>query len=463
MLILDDTYEKVFLMKKNEQYKVKIISISSDGNGVAFHDDIPIFIPYSSVGDEAVIRIEKVEKRYCYGRIIDLITPSIHRINMDCPLFEKCGGCSFRHINYTEELRAKRQFVIDALQRIGKIDHPVEDILFTDAINQYRNKAQFPIGNDGTHLYHGFYAPRSHRLLSFPSACKLQPAIFDEIAKKACSILEKHNCSAYDEQSHFGLIRHILIRQSSISGNILVSFIINGSNLPNQEQIVSELVSEFPDITSISIDKNTRKGNTILTPNYTTIYGDSYIEDEILDVPVNISPLSFFQINHTSTELLYSRIKDIVSELEPKTIVDLYCGTGTIGLAVTSDNQNLYGIEIIPDAISSAISSAEKMGRTNAHFICGDSGEIKTLIDKGIIPDLIITDPPRKGCSPEVLEQIIRSNCANLIMVSCNAATLARDLQILVQNGYVINSIQPLDMFPRTKHVETIVFLCRKD
>lgn len=449
-------------MKKNELYKVEIINMSSDGNGVAFLDGIPIFIPYSSIGDEAVIRIERVEKRYCYGRIVDLVSPSIHRINVDCPLFEKCGGCSFRHINYTEELRAKRQFVIDALQRIGKIDHSVNEILYTDKIDQYRNKAQFPIGNNDGHLFHGFYAPRSHRLLYFPAACKLQPSIYDEVAKTACSILENHNCSAYDEQNHVGLVRHILVRQSSISNKILVSFIINGSSLPDQEQIVSELVSEFPDITSISIDINTQKGNTILTPNYKTIYGDSFIEDEILGVPVNITPLSFFQINHSSTELLYSTIKEMVSELRPRSVIDLYCGAGTIGLAVTSDNQDLYGIEIIPDAISSAISSAEKMGRKNAHFICGDSGEIKTLIDKGVIPDLIITDPPRKGCSPEVLKQIIRSDCANLIMVSCNAATLARDLQILVHNGYEINTIQPLDMFPRTKHVETIALLCRK-
>ena len=454
--------KRCLLMNKNDQYKVNIINMSSDGNGVAFHDGIPIFIPYSSLGDEAIVRIVKVEKRYSYGRIVNLITPSEHRTNVDCPLFEKCGGCSFRHINYTEELRVKRQFVIDALQRIGKIDHPVNNILYTDTIDYYRNKAQFPIGNNDGHLFHGFFAPRSHRLLQFPAACKLQPLIYDDIVKAACIILEKHCCSAYDEQAHKGLIRHILVRQSSVTGNILVCFIINGSSLPDQDQIVSELVSQFPNISSISIDINTNKGNTILTSNYQTIYGDSFIKDEILGVPVDITPLSFFQINHTSTELLYSTIKSIVTKLNPMSVVDLYCGAGTIGLATTSDDQALYGIEIIPDAINSAITSAKKMGRSNAHFICGDAGEIKGLIDRGIHPDLIITDPPRKGCSSEVLEQIIRSNCANLIMVSCNAATLARDLQILVQNGYKINSVQPIDMFPRTRHVEVISSLSKQ-
>ncbi|MDO5138887.1 MAG: 23S rRNA (uracil(1939)-C(5))-methyltransferase RlmD [Oscillospiraceae bacterium] len=448
-------------MKKNEQYQVKIVNISSDGNGVAFNDNIPIFVPYSSVGDEAVVRIERVEKRYCYGRIVDLLSPSPYRIDVDCPLFERCGGCAFRHVTYSEELRAKRQFVIDAIKRIGKIDHPVDNILHTDVTEYYRNKAQFPVGNDEDHLFPGFYAPRSHRMLQFPSACKLQPVCFDELVKTACSILEKYGCTSYDEQEHKGLIRHILVRQSSLAQKILISFIINGSSLPHQDEIVSDLISKFPAIASVSIDINTNKGNTILTPNYQTIWGEPSIHDEILGVPVEITPLSFFQINHFSTELLYSTIKSMVEDLKVKTVIDLYCGAGTIGLATTSSEQTLYGIELIDDAIESAISSAKTMNRTNAHFICGDAGEIKALIDTGIYPDLIITDPPRKGCSPEVLEQIIRSDCPNLIMVSCNAATLARDLQILAQNGYTIDSIQPIDMFPRTRHVEVISALSK--
>ena len=450
-------------MRKNDQYQVHIVSISSDGNGVAFQDNMPIFIPYSAVGDEAVIRVERVEKRYCYGRIVELISPSPYRINIDCPLFEKCGGCSFRHITYSEELRAKRQFVVDALQHIGKIDHPVNEILHTEITDQYRNKAQFPIGNENGHLFPGFYAPRSHRMLQFPVPCKLQPVCYDRIVKSACQILEKHGCTSYDENAHEGLIRHILIRQSSIDNRILISFIINGTTLPNQESIVSELVARFPEIASISIDINTNKGNTILTSNYHTIFGEPSIRDEILGVPVEISPLSFFQINHSSTELLYSSIGKLVDKLDVHTVIDLYCGAGTIGLAVTSSEQTLYGIEIIEDAITSAICSAKSMNRTKAHFICGDAGEIKTLIDSGIDPDLIITDPPRKGCSPIVLDQIINSKCRNIVMVSCNPATLARDLQILVQNGYAIDSIDPIDMFPRTKHVEVICLLHRSD
>ena len=449
-------------MRKNEQYQVKIMSISSDGNGVAFQDGIPVFIPYSAVGDEALVRIERVEKRYCYGRIIDLISPSPHRIEADCPLFGKCGGCAFRHITYSEELRAKQQFVSDALQRIGKIFEPVNDILHTEITDAYRNKAQFPVGTEDGHLFPGFFAPRSHRLLRFPAPCRLQPDCFDKIVTAACRILEDHGCTSYDETEHNGLIRHILIRQSSVTEYILVTFIINGTSLPDQDEIISELTSQFPAIRSVSIDVNTRKGNTILTPDYTAVFGEPSVSDEILGVPVEVTPLSFFQINHSSTELLYTVIKEMAESLDAKTVIDLYCGAGTIGLAVTSEEQTLYGIEIIEDAVRSAEASAEAMGRTNAHFICGDAGEIKTLVDKGIVPDLIITDPPRKGCSPFVLEQIIRSGSRNLIMVSCNPATLARDLQILVQNGYVIKTIQPLDMFPRTRHVEAACLLQKR-
>ena len=462
MLILVEQRNRCNYMRKNEQYQVEIKSISSDGNGVAFHDGIPVFIPYSSVGDNAVVRIERVEKRYCYGRIVELISPSPYRIDVDCPLFEKCGGCSFRHITYSEELRAKQQFVTDALQRIGKIFDPVNDILHTDITDHYRNKAQFPVGTEDGHLFPGFFAPRSHRLLQFPAPCKLQPVCFDEIVRTACRILEDHGCTSYDETEHKGLIRHILVRQSSINGDILVCFIINGTSLPDQDEIVSELTGQFPEIRSVSIDINTRKGNTILTPAYETLYGPSSISDEISGVPAEITPLSFFQINHSSTELLYSTIRDMVSGLGAKTVIDLYCGAGTIGLAVTSDEQTLYGIEIIEDAVRSAVSSAEAMKRADAHFICGDAGEIGTLLDKGIVPDLIITDPPRKGCSAFVLDQIIRSGTMNLIMVSCNPATLARDLDILVRSGFEIKIIQPLDMFPRTRHVEAACLLQRR-
>ena len=449
-------------MRKNDQYQVQIINISSDGNGVAFYNDIPIFIPYSAIGDEILVRIERVEKRYAYGRIVQIISSSKDRISPDCPLFGKCGGCSFRHLTYEAELRAKEQFVVDALKRIGKIDHPVNHIISSYHIDGYRNKAQFPVGNDEGGVYAGFFAPRSHRLLKFSEPCKLQPVIFDEIASFTCNLLTKHNVLPYSETNHSGLIRHLLIRQSSINGGILLTFILNGDSLPHQDQIIDELVSNFPTIQSININVNKIKGNTILTPNSRTIWGASFLNDEILGVPVEVSSLSFFQINHSATELLYSVVKKHVTGTNSKTVLDLYCGAGTIGLSVTSPNQELYGVEVIDDAINSAIQSAQLMKRSNAHFYCADASKIKDLVDQDVKFDLIITDPPRKGCSPDVLEQIIRSNCSKIVMVSCNAATLARDLQTLVENNYRIEDVQPVDMFPRTKHVEVVVLLSKE-
>ena len=448
-------------MKKNDVIQIKIESISSDGNGIGHYDGMAVFVPYSAVGDHLVVRIERVEKAYCYGRIISVIVPSCDRIPPDCELFGKCGGCSFRHINYEAELNAKQEFVESALRRIGKINHPVLPIIYSDKQFFYRNKAQYPVGTVDGKLYAGFFAPRSHRLLSFLSPCRLQPEIFHSLATDVCEILNNLGCTSYNETSHTGLVRHLLIRQSSVDNSLLLTIVINGEKLPNETHFVSLLTSKYDSLRSISISVNTQRGNTILSPDIRLIYGTPSIPDEILGIPVAVTPLSFFQINHAATELLYLHIKDLVEKSHAHTIFDLYCGAGTIGLSVTGTEQNLYGIEIVEDAINSAILSAKTIGRANAHFLLGDANKVKSLLGEGLSPDLIITDPPRKGCSPEVLDLLVQSNCANLIMVSCNAATLARDLQYLTDNGYSIHSIQPFDMFPRTKHVETVCCLYR--
>ncbi len=450
-------------MKKNEKYRVNIESISNDGNGVSHVEGIPVFVPYSAIGDDILIRIERVEKSYSYGRIIEIISPSSDRIPVDCDLFEKCGGCCFRHISYQAELTAKQQFVKDCINRIGKIDLEVKPILHGGMTEFYRNKAQFPIGTAGSDLVPGFYAPRSHRLLPFHAPCKLQPVEFHDIAVDICRVLSKYHISAYDEIAHEGIARHLLIRQSSIDKSILVCLVINSPSLPHSDEIVKELTESHKEIRSFSISINRKRGNTILSPEIHILFGTNAIHDEILGVPVDVSPLSFFQINHSATEILYSYIKSLIEmDTHCQTIFDLYCGAGTIGLSVSKEEQELYGIEIVEDAIRSAINSSEHMGRKNAHFILGDSQKVTSLINQNIIPNVIITDPPRKGCSIEVLEQLVRSKSLSLIMVSCNPATLARDLYYLSQNGYRIQSIQPFDMFPRTKHVETVVLLSRK-
>ncbi len=450
-------------MKKNETYRLNIESISNDGNGVSHVEGIPVFVPYSAIGDDLLVRIERVEKSYSYGRIVEIISPSSDRIPVDCNLFERCGGCSFRHITYEAELKAKQQFVKDCINRIGKIDHEIKPILHTECLDFYRNKAQYPIGTDGSTLVPGFYAPRSHRLLQFPSPCKLQPKLFHEIAIDICNILTKYRISAYDEIAHEGIARHLLIRQSSVDSSVLVCLVINSTSLPHSEEIVQEIVNSHKEIQSFSISVNRKKGNTILSPEIHILFGANAIHDVILGVPVDVTPLSFFQINHSATKLLYSYIKELIDhDSNCKTIFDLYCGAGTIGLSVSSAKQVLYGIEIVEDAIKSAVSSSVRMKRENAHFILGDARKITSLIDQDIHPDVIITDPPRKGCSAEVLDQLVRSKSKYLIMVSCNPATLARDLLFLNQEGYIVETIQPFDLFPRTKHVECVTMMTKK-
>ena len=450
-------------MKKNDIVRVRIESLSNDGNGVSHLDGIPVFVPYSAIGDYLVVRIERVEKSYCYGRIVEIIDPSPDRIPADCDLFEKCGGCSFRHITYESELKAKQQFVKDCINRIGKIDHTVNPILHAENTDFYRNKAQYPIGSIDSVLVPGFYAPRSHRLLQFPAPCKLQPEQFHDIANDICRVLSKYHISAYDEIAHEGIARHLLIRQSSVDSSVLVCLVINSPSLPHSEEIVQEIADSHKEIKSFSISVNRNKGNTILSPEIHILFGTSAIYDEILGVPVEVTPLSFFQINHSATELLYSYIKKLIDQNSNcQTIFDLYCGAGTIGLSASSAKQVLYGIEIVEDAIKSAVSSSIRMKRDNAHFILGDAKKITSLIDQDIHPDVIITDPPRKGCSVEVLDQLVRSKSRYLIMVSCNPATLARDLFYLSQEGYIVKTIQPFDLFPRTKHVETVVCLSQQ-
>ena len=447
------------MVRKNEIIRMEIQSVSSDGNGVGRHEGIAVFVPYTAVGDVLDVRIVKVMKTYAYGIIDKVITPSADRVENDCPHYGKCGGCCFRHISYDAELGAKQAFVEDALKRIGGIDCEVNQIIASPSVDRYRNKVQFPVmeGNEG--IFPAFYSQRSHRGINISDSCLLQPSIMNEVAVEACRILSEIGETVYDEITNEGNIRHILIRKSSIDGSVLVCVVCCNGSIKEEELFVKELVSVFPDIKTIVINRNNLKGNGILTREKRIIFGNGVIEDEICDVPVSISYDSFFQINHEATVNLYSCVKNFCDTNDDQTIIDLYCGMGTIGLSVSDKNTSLYGIDIVESSIESARISSAKMMHKNANFITGDSDMIQELMDRGIIADTIITDPPRKGCSESVLRSLSNSNADRIIMVSCNPSTLARDLRFLCDNGYSISEVQPYDMFPRTKHIETIVLL----
>ena len=447
-------------MKKNELYNnILIESLSNDGNGVAHVDGQVVFVPFSCPGDIATIRIERVSAKYAFGRIVHLATPGKDRISVDCPIFGKCGGCDFRHISYEAELAAKQQFVQDALNRIGHLDVNVQPIIGSAQTDAYRNKAQFPIGKENGSLIPGFYAPRSHRLLPFSESCKLQPEIIHHLIHDVCRILSEMGVSAYDEKTNTGLLRTLLVRQSTTTHQLLLCLVLNGDALPNESSFVQQITTLFPNILSIYINVNKRNTNVILSNENRLIYGEATLPDLFMDVQVHLTPQAFFQINRPQAERLIQSIQDKIAQEESASVLDLYCGTGTIGLSVTTPKQTLYGIDVVASAIESAKQSAIEMKRAKAHFICDDSSAIEELIRNGITFDWIITDPPRKGCSPIVLEHIINSYAENLAMISCNPSTLARDLRILVDAGYEIVSVQPYDFFPRTKHVETVCCL----
>ena len=447
-------------MNKNDIININIESISSDGNGVGHYDGLAVFVPYSAVGDSLTVRIEKVMPRYCFGRILSIITPSENRVENTCPLFQKCGGCDFRHISYSEELRIKQDIVENALRRLGNISCEIRHIIGSPVEEEYRNKVQFPITETTEGLVPGFFSPRSHRIIPSAECCSLQPKVLNEIAQESCRLLTEQGVRAYNETSRKGDLRHILLRFNAAKNEILLCLVMAKGKI-DKKKFTAEIVKNYPAITTIIINHNKAEGNVIIDGDNETIFGKGFIKDMLCGVPVNVTPNSFLQINNKSATVLYEKIKELADSISYDSLLDLYCGAGTIGLYCMKEGSTLYGIDVIEDSIKSAEKNAKLLGKTNTYFHTGDASYIKNLLDEGKKIDLIITDPPRKGCSPAVLDPIINSGVLSVIMVSCNPATLARDLGYLENNGFVTQYVQPVDLFPRTKHVENVVFLSR--
>ena len=447
------------MLKKNEIIRLNITGISNDGNGVGRYGGQAIFVPFTAVGDILDVRIVKVMRSFAYGIIESIIEPSSDRTETDCPYFGKCGGCCFRHITYEAELRAKQSFVEDALRRIGGLTVSVDPIVPSPDADGYRNKVQFPVSEIEGRLVPCFYYQRSHRSIDISDSCLLQPSVMNRIAVAACEVLTELGESAYDEKTQTGNIRHLLLRRSSVDGSILLCVICFDGKVRNEDVFVEKLTSAYPDLKTIVINRNKKPGNGILTGDHRIIYGSGHIDDVLCGVPAEITYDTFFQINHDSTENLYNCVREFSGIGDHQTVIDLYCGTGTIGLSCCNTDTKLYGIETTERSIESAKKAAKLMGYENAEFICGDAGKIRELVDQGITADVIITDPPRKGCSEEVLEAMADSGTEKIVMVSCNPSTLARDLKFLCERGFVTKKIRPFDLFPRTKHVETVCCL----
>ena len=453
-------------LQKNQILTLRIERLSSDGSGVAHSPDgETVFVPGAAPGDEADVRIVKDCKRYAFGILDHLRTPSPDRIPVDCAVAGPCGGCSLRHLDYTAELRAKQENVTNAFRRIGGLDVPVLDICPSPEVDRYRNKVQFPVGldKDGNPCI-GFYAGRTHRIVPCPD-CKLQPGVLNDIGNALCRFFAENGIQPYNEETGRGLVRHIFLRRGAHSGQIMVCLVCTRPNLPHADALCTRLREQFADIATILLNVNSKNTNVILGTETHTLYGPGYIEDTLCGVPVQLGPLSFYQVNTLAAERLYGIAAQYAQLTPDDLLLDLYCGMGTIGLSMVDHCRELVGVEIVPEAIESAKANAARMGDAVAAkscFFCADAGQAATrLAAEGLHPDVVMLDPPRKGCDEATLSAVVRMAPRRVVYVSCNPATAARDAAWLEQNGYHAEKVQPVDLFPRTKHCEAVLLLTK--
>ncbi|MBR2101002.1 MAG: 23S rRNA (uracil(1939)-C(5))-methyltransferase RlmD [Eubacterium sp.] len=450
------------MLKKNDEIKLNIEAMTSEGSAVSHWEGMAVFVRGAVPGDEILAHIIKVSKSYAIGIIKEIISPSPSRIESDCPVSDKCGGCSLRNMTYDEELKYKKSRVEDAIKRIGHLDIPVVDIIGADEINHYRNKAQYPVLIENGGLMAGFYAYKSHRIIPCDS-CDLQQREFDDCLEAFAKWVKKAGITSYDEKTGRGLLRHIYLRKAVETGEIMACAVINGNMLPQKELLIEEL-EKVSGVKSICFNVNKSKSNVILGSKTEVIWGSETITDILLGKKFEISPESFYQVNHAQCEKLYSKAIEYAALNDEQTLVDLYCGAGTIGLSMAQKAKQVIGIEIVPDAIKNAKQNARINGISNAQFICADALEgAKQLQARGIKTDVVVLDPPRKGCDKALFDVISLLSPERIVYVSCDSATLARGLAILDEKGYKALEITPVDMVPRTTHVENVVLICKYD
>lgn len=452
-------------LKKNDIVKVTIEDIGSEGEGIGKVDGFPLFIKDATIGDVIEAKVIKVKKSYGYARVENILTPSKDRVELKCPVARQCGGCSIQHLSYEKQLEYKQNKVKNCLERIGGflgIEEKMEPILGMEEPWYYRNKAQFPVGlgKDGS-IITGFYAGRTHSIID-NTHCYIQAKINEEILEIIKEFLMENKIEPYNEETHTGLVRHILTRVGFATGEIMVCIILNGTKLPNAEQLIERL-TKIDGMTSISINVNQEKTNKILGKKVKTLWGKDTITDYIGDVKYQISPLSFYQVNPIQTKVLYGKALEYADLKGEETVWDLYCGIGTISLFLAQKAKKVYGVEIIPEAIEDAKKNAQLNHMENVEFFVGKAEDVlpEQYEKNKVYAEVIVVDPPRKGCDETLLNTMIAMSPKRIVYVSCDPATLARDLKVLCGNGYEIEKVQVVDQFAHTAHVETVVLLTR--
>ena len=449
-------------LHRGDPLQVSIETATIDGSGVARVDGQVVFVPGALPGERCSVRIAHVGRSAVFAQLLSVLTPSAHRVEPDCPYFPRCGGCALRHMDYEQELALKQAHVQSCLTRIGGQTISALPITGAAQTDGYRNKVQFPVQEQDGRPVAGFFSGKTHRVIPVRH-CRIQPDCADAIRGAVLAWMEQYHIRAYDEQTHTGYIRHIYIRFGAESRQILVCIVANCAQLPKKKQLVAALLAAEPGITTIVFSPNTKKGNTVLGTEFHPLYGDGTITDTLCGLQFRLSAPAFYQVNHAQAERLYEKTVQLAGLTGNETVLDLYCGTGTITLCLARHAKKAIGVEIVPQAIEDAKFNAAQNGMENAEFFCMDAGQAaKMLADRRTRPDVIVVDPPRKGVSADVIEAIGTMAPQRVVYVSCDPATLARDLKLLTAAGYTLQTAEAFDLFPRCAHVETVVLLSHK-
>ena len=449
------------MLVKNQIYEAEITDYTAEGQGVAHIEGCAVFIPNAVAGEKVRVRVEKAQKTWAAGKIVEILEKSPHRVNRECEVAKLCGGCDFWHMDYAEETRLKAERVKNCLNRIGGENLAEVPILAAPDCHGYRNKAQYPVAVKKGRAYAGFYRAGTHDVVE-NARCRILPEEIDAAKDAVIDYVNQYRVSVYDEATGKGLLRHIYVRRGAVSGQVLVCLAVNGEKIPRPEALIQRL-NGIPGFTTLVLSVNTKRGNAVLGDRFLTLHGPGYIEDTLCGLNFRLSPRSFYQVNHHQAQRLYEMAISQAEITKADTVLDLYCGVGTITLAMAGAAGKVIGVEVVPQAVADARDNAVRNGITNAEFFCGDAGQAALELEKsGVRPDVVVVDPPRKGLNADTIEALHRMSPRRIVYVSCDPATLARDVALLKERGYALKTAAAADLFPRCAHVETVVLLSHK-
>lgn len=450
------------MLDRSAVYETVITDYTAEGQGVAHVDGCAVFIPNAIAGERCKISIVHQGKTSAVGKIEEILERSPHRVVRDCPWAKVCGGCDFRHMDYQEETRLKMQRVKDALRRLGGWELDELPITGAQTLTGYRNKALFPVSEERGRAEAGFYRARTHKVIPI-TGCLLQNEAANRARQATVDFLRTYRISIYNEETRKGLIRHIYVRTADATGQVMVCLIVNGKKIPHERELVAMLQKAVPGLACVVLGVNERPGNSVMGDEFRTLWGADAIEDILCGLRFRLSPRSFYQVNHQQAEILYGKAAEMAGLTKNDTVLDLYCGTGTITLHLARQAGKAIGVELVDAAIEDAKKNAKANGIENAEFFCADAAQAAArLLEEGVRPDVVVVDPPRKGLAADVIPTIAQMSPHRIVYVSCDPATLARDIARFKENGYAPQKAEAVDLFPRCAHVETVVLMSKE-